>query len=193
LTVKEIKEYKGSLTADLARDLSSFETNFILLAGGLLAFSITFIKDIVKIQDAQGICLLFLGWLLLAAAMGIMMFTWLYSSNASHEIWRRADSFMNANRLFKDDIELTDIQAEELKKQINDYFLPAKRNLKQLRNGAVIIFLVGLTAFAAFVGSNLVKENQTKPPTGGETRYLLFGKDSLKINSSDTILILKRK
>ena len=193
MTVAEIKEYKGSLTADLARDLSSFETNFILLAGGLLAFSITFIKDIVKIQEAGLICLLFLGWGLLAVALGMMMYTWLYSSNASHEIWKRADDFMTTQKLFKDDIELTDIQAEDLKKQINDYFLPAKRRLKRLRNFAVTIFLIGLAAVAIFVGSNLLKENHSPQPISGETRYLLFGKDSLRINSSDTIMILKRK
>lgn len=193
MTVKEIKEYKGDRTTDLARDLSSFETNFILISGALLAFSITFIKDIVKIQDAGLLWFLFLGWALLAAAMGIMMFAWLYSSNASHELWKIADAFMIKEKLFKDETELTNGQVEDLKKAINDYFLSVKAKLKWMRYIAVSVFLSGLIAFSLFVGTNLLKENKSTVPAAADSRLLIFGKDSLKINAADTILIIKHK
>jgi len=193
MTVKEIKAYKADRTADLARDLSSFETNFILLSGGLLAFSITFIKDIVKIQQADGIPMLFAGWFLLAVGLGLMMFAWLHSSNVSHELWKIVDKYVTEQRLFTDETIMTDDQVATLKKRINDYFLPAKVTLKRLRNWAVSTFLIGLTALAIFVGQNLLKENKTPETSNSDTRYLIFGKDSLKLNSADTILILKRK
>lgn len=191
MTVQEIKEYKGDRTADLARDLSSFETNFILISGALLAFSITFIKDIVKIQDAEHLCLLFIGWALLAAAMGIMMYAWLYSSSASHQLWKIADDFMIQEKLFKNETELTDVQVVNLKKAINDYFLSVKKALSWMRNIAVTAFLGGLIGFSGFVGTNLLKENKTTKPVAADTRTLIFGKDSLKINGADTIMILK--
>src|SRR5258707_15227061 len=102
MTVKELKDYKGDRTADLARDLSEFEKNFILISGGLLAFSITFIKDLVKIENADNIGLLFFGWGLIGLSLGAMMYTWLYSSNASHRLWKIADKFISDNKLFDD-------------------------------------------------------------------------------------------
>jgi hypothetical protein len=193
MTVKELKVYKNDRTADLARDLSSFETNFILLSGGLLAFSISFIKDIVKIGQADLLFCLFLGWFFLAAGLGTMMFAWLYSSNTCHDLWKIADEYMTAQQLFIDETVLTDGQVTALKKSINDCFLPAKLKLKRMRGTAVSAFLVGLLSFSLFVGYNLIKENKQPDQSGPDKRTLIFGKDSLQINGSDTILILKYK
>jgi len=193
MTVKELKAYKSDRTTDLARDLSSFETNFILLSGGLLAFSITFIKDIVKIAQADLLYCLFIGWFFLAVGLGTMMFAWLYSSNACHNLWKIADAYMTEQQLFTDETVLTDGQVVALKERINTCFLPAKDKLKRMRNGAVTAFLVGLLSFAVFVGNNLLKENRQQEAPASDNRTLIFGRDSLQINGNDTILILKHK
>ena len=49
MTVAELKKYKDNLYGSLSKELSDFEKNFLLITGGTLAFSITFIKDIVKV------------------------------------------------------------------------------------------------------------------------------------------------
>src|SRR6185312_1726455 len=81
----------------------------------------------------------------------------------------------------------------DLKTKINSYFLPVKKTLQGMRLGAVTFFLVGLFSFAIFVGTNLWKENHNSETPHADSRTLIFGKDSLKVNSTDTILILKRK
>src|SRR5688572_2511219 len=107
MTVKELKEYKAGRTGDLNRDLSEFEKNFILVTGALLAFSITFIKDIVKIENAQMLYALFMGWGFNVISIGLMMYAWLYSSNSSHKLWKIADQFMITNKLHEDEDILT--------------------------------------------------------------------------------------
>lgn len=193
MTVKELKEYKGDRTADLNRDLSEFEKNFILITGGILAFSITFIKDIVKLDEAIYIQALFIGWALTAIAMGIMMFTWQYSSNASHKLWIIADDFINRYSLFDDTMQLSAIQVGELKTKINDYYLPVKRKLNRFRNSAIVIFLLGLLSLSIFIGYNLTKENHAKPPAKSGKYYIVVEKDSIKINLGDSIILTNHK
>ena len=153
MTVKELKEYKGARTADLNRDLSEFEKNFILIASGMLAFSITFIKDIVKLDQSICILLLFIGWLLIGVSIGLMMYAWLYSSNKCHELWKIADQFINENKLFIDDDKIL-----TLKGSIDNCFSPAKKALNTLRQGAIGSFLLGISSLAIFIGTNIINE-----------------------------------
>ena len=94
MTVADIKKYKDSLYSALSRDLSDFEKNFLLIAGGVLAFSITFIKDIVEVPQSAFLPCLFIGWALFALSVGIMMLTFIKSAYASDELWFKVDAIL---------------------------------------------------------------------------------------------------
>lgn len=190
MKVKEIKAYKASLTSDLARDLSEFEKNFILISGALLAFSISFIKDIVQISGAQILIFLFIGWLFIIVAMGLMMYTLLHSSKASHDLWRLVDGVALKNNLHDDEKDLTQDQVRELKDGVNTKFIRIKNLLWRMRVSAIISFLVGLLSMALFIGFNLVKENGKKKETRptATTHFLIIKKDTILVKSIDSIL-----
>jgi hypothetical protein len=86
MKVGDIQKYKENLYSALSRDLSEFEKNFLLIAAGLLTFSITFIEQIVTLETAEFLFLLFLSWFLIALAIGLMMFTFLQSAYACDKI-----------------------------------------------------------------------------------------------------------
>ena len=160
MTVSDLKKYKDNCYSALSRDITEFEKNFLFISGGLLAFSITFIKDIIKISDAQYLWLLFLSWLIIITSIGLMMFSFLKSANASDCLWKLVDDFLMDNNLHKDDVELTTEQWSEIKMNVNDILFKNKLILKKLRIWAVRLFLIGLLTFSTFVAINLNKENR---------------------------------
>jgi len=160
MNVKDLRAYKDSCYSALSRDLTEFEKNFLLVSGGILAFSITFIKDIIKIANAQFLPLLFVGWGLIIVSIGIMMYAFLKSANTSDELWKLTDDFIITHSLFNDDTELTDLQAKEIKGKISPLLNFSKASLKSWRKYAVLSFLIGVFSFSTFVCINLVIENK---------------------------------
>lgn len=159
MTVEELKNYKNSLYSSLSRDLDAFEKNFILISSGILAFSVTFIKDIVKIEDATFLPILFLGWLLILISIGLMMFTFLSSVNGSNELWKIVDDFIVSDKLYDKSTVLTDAQDIDIKTKTNGALFKIKEKLKNLRDKAIWSFLLGVLLFSSFVAINLWKEN----------------------------------
>src|ERR1700680_891113 len=94
MKVSDLRDYKKNLYGSLSRELSDFEKNFMLIAGAILTFSVTFIKDLVNIETAQYILCLFIAWSLIAISVGLMMFTFVWSSNSSDAIWKITDDFL---------------------------------------------------------------------------------------------------
>jgi hypothetical protein len=183
MTVDALKKYKESCYSALSRDLTEFEKNFLFISGGILAFSITFIKDIIKVSEANLIFFLFLSWALIIASIGIMMHTFLKSASASDQLWKIVDNFINENDLYDDSKELSTDQCKKIKAEINDLLHPCKSNLKNLRNWAVNFFLAGIVFFSAFVSYNLVKEqNHIETPNSIKTVFV-----------NDTIILIKSK
>lgn len=162
MTVSDLKKYKDNLYTSLSRDLSEFEKNFLLISGGILAFSITFIKEIVKIDSASCLILLYVSWGFIILSIGLMMFAFLKSSIASDELWSIVDGFIIVNKLYKDDDVLNDDQVDKIKNEVNVVFYRNKKKLKIFRFISVASFIVGITFLAIYVSVNLSNENQNK-------------------------------
>lgn len=185
MNVEHLKKYKDSCYSALSRDLTEFEKNFLLVSGGILAFSITFIKDIIKISEAQYLWFLFIGWLLIIIGIGLMMHTFLKSANASDRLWKITDDFIGKNCLYTDTQELTNEQCEEIRGQINAILEPSKNSLKRFRKYAVNFFLAGVLMFASFVCFNLIQEKKRATKIDSSTIK--------KVYFNDTIILQNKK
>lgn len=161
MKASKLNDYKSSLNSALSRDLSEFEKNFILISGAILAFSITFIKEIVKIEHAQILWLLYTSWAFIIISIGFMMFAFLKSAKDCDKLWKVTDDFIIANKLYDDDANLTIDQADLIKKQINTPFYESKSQLKIFRNIAVASFIVGVVFLSLFTAINLSFENKS--------------------------------
>lgn len=159
MKVEDLKKYKDGLYSSLSRDLDAFEKNFILISSGMLAFSITFIKDIVKIEGALWLPFLFIGWFLILCSIGFMMFAFLSSVNGSTSLWKIVDDYIVQEKLYDKAVDLTDTQTVFIKQATNDKFYEIKKRLKKLRNRAIWSFLIGVLCFSIFVSYNLYIEN----------------------------------
>jgi hypothetical protein len=159
MDVKDLKTYKDSCYSALSRDLTEFEKNFLLISGAILAFSITFITDIVKVQEAEYLGFLFLGWTLIIVAIAIMMHTFLSAAKASDDLWKTADDFIEENCFYENEKKLTDEECKAIKQKINSILYPSKKSLRNSRKMAVNIFIGGVTSFAFFVSINIFKDN----------------------------------
>jgi hypothetical protein len=159
MKVKDLKDYKSNLYTSLSRDLSEFEKNFLLVSGGILAFSITFIREIVEIEAAEHLILLYLSWGFIITAIGLMMFTFLKSSNASDILWKNVDNFIISNELYDDESDLENDQITTIKSRVNNIFYKNKNTLRIIRFGAVSTFIIGLIFLAFYVAINLNNEN----------------------------------
>lgn len=193
MNVKDLRDYKKNLTQSLNKNLEEFEKNFILISGALFAFSITFIKDIIDIDKAQMLPLLFTSWLLMALAMALMMWAFLYAANSGSELWQIVDKFIIKNKLYDDTSDLTAEQNHEIKTEIDKKFTSVKKNLKHQRYAAVLLFLAGIIAFAVFVSGNLYNENNKPPkPEKQETEIYIIGNNKT-LQNADTVTIIKKK
>jgi hypothetical protein len=162
MTVIDLKKYKDNLYSSLSRDLSEFEKNFMLISGGILAFTITFIKEIVKIEQANFLVLLYISWGFIIISIGIMMFTFLKSSLASDKLWSVVDDFIISNKLFNDDDVLSSDNVNTIKTSINKVFYHNKKVLRVLRFASVSSFILGVISLALYVSINLTNENRIK-------------------------------
>ncbi len=180
MKVKDLKNYKSNLYTSLSRDLSSFEKNFLLISGGILAFSITFIREIVEIDVAEHLILLYLSWGFFIISIGLMMYTFLKSSNASDDLWKIVDDFIITNQLYNDESDIDDNQVDTIKKEVNRTFYRNKTILKSIRFVSVFAFICGLILLGVFVAINLNNENNGKHDEKGFTK------------SSDTVLYINQ-
>lgn len=190
MKVSDLKNYKDGLYSAFCRDISDFEKNFLLVSGGLLAFSITFIKEIITIDKAVALFLLFLGWGLIIISIGLMMFAFLKSATFSDKLWEKTDDFIIANQLYHDDTKLTTEQIDTVKKEINELFYEGKSFLKNLRYYSVSTFLLGLISFSLFVGINLVKEKKIAQ-ISNPAKVISIKIDSLEFRSTDSSINFK--
>ncbi len=158
MSVKELKEYKTRLYGSLSRDLAEFEKNFLLVSVGLLAFSITFIKDIVTIETAVLLPMLTLSWTCIGLAIGLMLFSFMRSVEASNTIWYAIDDFQHTHNLYVETQLLTTEQTLALRKETADLFRESKAALKKMRYWAINSFLAGIAVFFFFISINLFRE-----------------------------------
>lgn len=158
MKVADAKKQKDNLYAALSRDLSDFEKNFLLIAAGVLTFSITFIKDIVNIAEACCLVLLFLGWGGFALAVGLMMFTLIRSAYASDEISFAIEDYLRQNDKWEPEEELDRDQSIAIRQTAEQIFRKRKKQLKRLRYWAIGAFLAGFVFFGVFVAGNLLHE-----------------------------------
>jgi hypothetical protein len=197
MNVGDLKKYKDNLYTALSRDLSTFEKNFLLIASGVLAFSLVFIKDIVKIDDSINIWLLLVSWILLSFSVGLMMITFLSSASASDKLWKCVDDFLLNNSKFEDSEVLTNEQTREIKEKTNFIFLDSKRILRLMRYTSASLFVLGCLCFSLFVGINISKEkfnkkfNETQKNMKIKTNNAEIIIDSLRIKiNNDTLIFL---
>lgn len=181
MTVDEIRKYRTSLHSTFTVNTESFEKNSVLLSTGLLAFSITFIKDIVKIETAEMIWLLFASWTLIIISIGIMIYYFLSSATGSDEIWKMVDDSLTQNKLYDSSAIVTEAFAHDLKIRTNEKLYKLKKRNRRMRRASLWIFLLGVMVFAIFVSWNLINENKkntmvitnkTKSPINVKTNKL---------------------
>lgn len=193
MKVEELKKYKDGLYTSLSRDLDAFEKNFILISSGVLAFSITFIKEIVKIEDAIDLPILFFGWLLILVSVGSMMFAFLSSVNGSNQLWKIVDDYIISNKLFTPEFVLSEAQSEAIKISTNAKLYEIKNRLRNLRRFSIWTFLFGVTLFSFFVGINLLKENKkvsSTQITNSKKVQLKIKTGNAETFTNDSIIIL---
>jgi len=179
MKVSSAKKYKDSLYAALSRDLADFEKNFLLIAAGVLTFSITFIKDIVNVTEAEGLFFLFLGWFGFTLAVGLLMFTFLRSAYASDEISFKIEAKLQEFGKTEDEAELDEGQTSDIKAAARQILLRSKTQLKGLRYGAIAVFLCGFLSFGGFVAFNLSQEaTKAKLPAPGTIQLSEDGKSA---------------
>ncbi len=196
MTVEDLKKYKTSLYSGLSSDLAEFEKNFLLISAGTFTVSITFIKDIVKIDSAKILAVLIVSWLLMASAVAIIMYAFLVSVNASNKLWKTVDDFMIQKQLFLDNAFVTDEDSDTIKTETNKLLYDVKSLLKNMRLGAITCFVLGLLCFGIFISYNLVLENQKPvivPLTKGNKTVVIKSKDTFEISTSDSEILLKLK
>lgn len=160
MNVKNLNQYKENCYSALSRDLTEFEKNFLLISGAILAFSITFIKDIIKINESEFLFLLFIGWFLIITSIGIMMHTFLKSADTSNMLSKIVDEFIEENNLYDEIRQLSDEESKTIKIKINSILHPCKERLKSYRKWVVNFFLFGVLSFALFVSLNLLEEKK---------------------------------
>lgn len=196
MSVKELKEYKSRLYGSLSRDLAEFEKNFLLVSVGLLAFSITFIKDIVKIETAVLLPLLTASWTCIGLAIGLLLFSFMRSVEASNAIWYAIDDFQHSHNLYVESQLLTTGQTLALRKQTADLFRKSKEGLQKMRYWAIRSFLAGIGIFFFFISINLFWEQGGKKTSpiilklDPETKEISIEGNTLILN--DSTLYLKK-
>lgn len=188
MTVEDLRKYKENLYSALSRDLSDFEKNFILISSAILAFTITFLKDIVNIDETIFISFLLFSWIIITISIGLMMLTFILSAKASDELFKQVDDFIIENSLFKNDQELENTQVLAIKKVVNDSYYKSKKNLRLLRLSAVACFLIGIIFLSVFVYINLSKQSKQKKETKTQSTGTISyptNKISLKISCTN--------
>lgn len=190
MKVEDLKKHKDNLYSSLSRDLSEFEKNFLLVSSGILAFSITFINEIVKVENADCISFLFLSWFFIILSIGLMMYTFLHSASSCDQLWKITDDFIINNNLFDETQVLNSDLATSFKNTINYTYYRSKKHLRILRYLAISLFIIGISCLAIFVSINIIKENkqdstnyESKLPS---SRYIVNGcnESTILINNS---------
>lgn len=162
MKVGKLKDYKDELYKAMCRDITEFEKNFLLISTGLLAFTITFIKDIVKVDQSTLLWLLFIGWGCIITAVSLMMFAFLKSAWDSDRLAKISDDYVLTNNLYDDEADLTATQWAAWRGPLTARYLRSKRQLKRLRVTAVCFFIAGMVCISGYVGKNLAKEVKEK-------------------------------
>lgn len=193
MKVEDLKKFKDNTYSNLSRDLEAFEKNFILISSGMLAFSITFIKDIVKIDDAEMLFFLYSGWAGMLIADGLMMYAFLLSVKGSNRLWKIVDDFINENELIQSEHELTLEQWKSIKEKTNTELYKVKKCLEKLRFTAILFFILGVLLFGIFVSLNLTNENAKNNESEQKKEVKIqvnetntSCRDSLKLKSNNT-------
>lgn len=159
MTVEEIRKYRTSLHATFTANTETFEKNSVFLSTGLLAFSFTFIKDMVKIETAEFLWLLFLSWGVIMFSIAVMIYYFLSSATGSDELWEIVDDSLTNNRLYDSSTVVPSEFAHELKIKTNKKLFDLKRTSRRMRRLSLWTFFLGVLIFALFVSWNLLKEN----------------------------------
>lgn len=195
MKVEELKKYKSSLYTSLSNNLEAFEKNFILLSTGILAFSVTFIKDIVKIDEAICLYILFFGWLFILVAIGLMMYAFLSSVDGTNKLWKMVDDYIVKEKKFDPEEKLDDDEALKIKTETNTELFTIKKRLKYMRKTAVGLFLFGVLLFSTFVGINLYKENvkdNSLNIVNSKKSTITIKTGAIQTTTNDSIIIINR-
>ncbi len=162
MKVEELKKYKENNYGALSRDLSEFEKNFMLLSVGVLTFTITFIKDIIKVESTTSLGYLYFGWALISMSIALIMFSFLISAFYSNKLWKCVDSFYIKKRKFKNDLEYSEEEVIEIKRSSNKILFKSKCILTWMRALAILSFVFGISSIAYFTGKNMEMEINRK-------------------------------
>jgi len=200
MTIEELSKYRNSLYESLSKELSSFEQNFLLVSGATFTFSITFIKDIVKISDSISLPVLFLSWLLIGSSVAIMMYTYLKIVNVDNELASIVNDFMKNKGLFASGATLHEQDAIQIKNDTDSLVFNSKRVLKKLRFSAVTCFLIGILCFSFFISVNLWRENhkevnnsvdKSQPQNIDNESIMIIKDDTIKVLATDSLIQFK--
>lgn len=195
MKVKDLQESRTKLYGSLSRDIADFEKNFLLISSGLLAFSITFIKDIIKPDVSKFILILYSSWLAIIIAISLILYAFYYSYSASNNIMRTIIDFQKNNNLYNPDADIPQNLETIIRDTVNTLNKGAVDTLKKMRASAMIALVLGLLLLGTYTALNITinDKNDKSDKTNIE---LSFSSDNIEISIIDTtnvnILITKK-
>lgn len=173
MTLEDLLKYKGSVSDDINAEANMFSKNFLLVAGGLLAFSITFIKEIITLNTAAYLWLLYCSWGLIIISIAMIIYTTLYSTNLSGRMVLEINDYCDKNDINDDDqkvdkegklipIVIPKEHALAIRENNRKLLNRSKIVLKRLRAWAARFFCTGLIFLFGFITINISNNKQTK-------------------------------
>lgn len=87
LSTREDTAYENYLMETWASEVSKYDRTILSLAGGALALSVTFIRDIASLTP-EWVWMVATGWLALIASMGLIVWSFPTTKRAIEARWR---------------------------------------------------------------------------------------------------------
>lgn len=129
------------------KDLSEFDRNFLIVVTGILAFTVTFIKDIVNIREAKFIIFLLLSWVFIALSLGFIIISYYLSARENMRLYNFLDRYLFYHKNFN-------------LNEFKNLYLNHKFGAFYIRKLSIFSFLIGLILLFIFLIVNFYLGNK---------------------------------
>lgn len=139
--LEDVREkYADALREGMRYSIGKLDDQILYISSGALAISLTFIKDIVPLQQAVWLILLFLSWLMLTVCVGLSLYSHLHSYQ-EHQ--------------------------KQLERLENNLDLKEDKSTDWINKTNTILLILGIVLQVSFASINiyLMPEQATNPPT----------------------------
>jgi hypothetical protein len=182
----KLQENRDIYDAAFSKEIDEFEKNLLLLAAGILTFTITFIKDIVGIGNYDHTIFLFGGWISLGLAILGIVASFFKSAHTSERISKHIDKCIdNLEKSKKKKLHPKD--EEKLWNWIKNKVRRTNTYLFFYRVFSISTFFIGLFLIGLFVAINF--ENGSKKTDQAKSTGIIL--EGATITHTDSTLIIK--